>query len=220
MFTIEKKYKVKATYYFRWVTFDEEFIDQLINSDFEVGLHYETLSAYCTQNNIQSVDKEVISLCQERLKHEIKIFSGKVGVKVKTVSSHGTSKNKELGISNNVLLESANYEDFDISCAAYDRKLYCKVKAHIMDADILENFGFSYPERPLSCIEEGKSVIVFLSHPVYWYYNPLRRAKRLIKFLMGRYTTSTARKFKRIDISGLRDTKQEFASESVINLGN
>ena len=220
MFLIEKRHRAKATYYFRWDTFDKQFIDELISAGFEVGLHYETLSAYCTKNSIQVVDKEILSICKEQLKREIQLFNEKTGAKIKTVCSHGSPENRQLHVSNNVLLEDENYKDFDIKCEAYDRSFYTKVDVHIMDADILNNYGFAYHSNPTKSIKDGKKLIVFLSHPAHWKLNHLQRMIRLVKFTLGMYTTNTTRVFKRIDISGLRDTKQEFASESVINLGN
>ena len=209
MFSIEKKHNVRATYYFRWSTFDKEFIEQLVESGFEVGLHYETLGTYCTQNNIRIVDNEVIRVCKERLKNEIQIFNRDAGVHIKTVCAHGSSINRQLCVTNNVLLENEDYQNFDIKCAAYDKDFYNKVDAHIMDTNLLNNFGFSYKHNPIQSIKDGNKLIVFLSHPAHWNLKMSQRIKMLIKLILGQYTTNTTRVFQRINLAGLASNKSK-----------
>lgn len=205
MSAIEKTHNVKAAYYFRWATFDKQFIHELADAGFEVGFHYETLGAYCAENDIHVVNKEVIIVCKEKLKMEIQRFNYKAGLRIKTVCAHGLAKNKELRVSNNVLLENENYTNFGIKCAAYDRGFYSKVDIHIMDKDILNNYGFAYENNPIESIKDGKKLIVFLSHPVHWKLSLSQRMKRMIKLMLGKYTTNTKRVFERIDVAGLQD---------------
>lgn len=199
MFEIERKYGVKATYYFRWSTIDMNLIRELDRHGFEAGLHYETLGRYCEENNISSVDAGILKSCREILKAEIDKFNKWTGIRIKTCASHGHPKNMAMGISNNVLFEGEDYKSYGLEGEAYDRDFYEREKTvHISDCNILYNYGFFYGSNPLKEIYEGRKVVVFLSHPEYWQYSINSRIKMMVKLLSGRYTTSSSEEFKRI----------------------
>ena len=202
LFSIEKNHNAKATYYFRWKTFDKQLIDELVKSGFEVGLHYETLGAYCAENDIRIVNNAVINICKKKLKNEIQDFNRLAGLHIKTVCAHGSSINRQLGVTNNVLLENEDYRKFHIKCAAYDKEFYSKADAHIMDTNLLHNNGFAYKQNPIQSIKEGRKLIVFLSHPRHWHLEFSQRTKMLIKFILGQYTSNTTRVFQRINLEG------------------
>lgn len=199
MFEIEKNNNVKSTYYFRWNTIDLDLIKQLDKNGFEVGLHYETLALYCEKNNITKVDDNVLEKCRQLLKDEIKEFEHKTNVKVQTIASHGHPKNLEIGLSNNVLLEEEKYSDYHIISESYDKSVYKNVNTHIMDTNILYNYGFAYKQNPIESILKGDNIIIFLAHPDHWKYDFKTRIKMVIKLFIGKYNTSTNREFKRID---------------------
>lgn len=203
MFEVEKKNNVKATYYFRWSTIDYDLAKEMNDSGFEVGLHYETLATYCLKNNINSINNEVIEKAKEELKKEIKEFKEKTGINIKTIANHGHPKNVEIGASNNVLLENEIYKNFGIVSEAYDKDFYKNVNTHIMDNNILTNYGFSYKSNPIDSILRGDKVIVFLAHPQHWKDDFGTRVKMAIKILLHKYTTSTTREFKRINDKAL-----------------
>ncbi|CCJ34286.1 hypothetical protein [Caloramator australicus] len=46
-FEIEKRYNVKASYYFRLSTIDYSLMDDIVKYSSEVGYHYEELATYC-----------------------------------------------------------------------------------------------------------------------------------------------------------------------------
>lgn len=81
---------------------------------------------------------------------------------------------------------------------AYDAKMYEDVDCHIMDGGILNNYGFSYVDTPLSAISEGKQNIVFLAHPGHWWKTIKGRIRTIGGFILGKATYSTTREFKRI----------------------
>lgn len=198
MFEIEKSVNAKASYYFRWNTFDKQLMQEIHNAGFEVGLHYETLGKYCDENNINKVDEEVINRCKELLKEEIKLFKERSEIDIKTTANHGHPKNCELRISNNVLLEDQNYEEFGIVSETYDKDFYRTVTTHIMDTDISINCGFAYASNPIESILNNDKVIVFLSHPEHWRFSVSKKIKLLMKFLLFKFTTTTKRNFIRI----------------------
>ncbi len=203
MFEIEKNNNVKATYYFRWCTMDYDIIKEMNESGFEVGLHYETLATYCLENNITELSDDTIKVCREKLKDEISKFKNNTNVDMKTMANHGHPKNVELGASNNILLENEVYKDYGIICEAYDKEFYKDVITHIMDNDVMYNFGFSYKSNPIDAINNNDKLIVFLAHPHHWKFNLKNRIKIIIKLIIGRYTTQTNREFKRIEDKGV-----------------
>lgn len=178
MFDIERKEGVKATYYFRWCTFDLNLINEIHNAGFEVGLHYETIANYCEDHHTRKIGSAEIAICRENLKTEIKDFKEKTGINIQTISSHGNPINREIHMPNNVLLQGQNYSDYGIVSETYDREiLKNEIKSYICDNDLLKNDGFSYRANPIDSIMQNKQVIEFLSHPTHWYYTAYQRSQ-------------------------------------------
>ena len=200
MFELERVVGIKSTYYFRFSTIDLLLIHEMINAGFEVGLHYETISDYIRKN--ECTDKKQINLekMREHLLREVRAFEGIIGCKTTSCCSHGTSENVKLGISNNVLTEKQNMEDFGLKFEAYSSELYDEyIDCHIMDNEILYNYGFSYSDTLVSVIDEKRPNIVFLTHPNHWFYDtPVRQVRKMCAWAIGRATYSTERSFNRI----------------------
>lgn len=189
MFEIEKKNNVKATYYFRWKTFDKQLIDEISKQGFEVGLHYETIATYCIKYNKYIVTEQDLKKCREILKKEIKDFKLLSGVNIETIASHGNPVNKAIGVPNNVLFYGQKYSDYGVLGETYDRNiLKYYIKSYICDADLLEKSGYSYSSNPIDSIMKGDKVIEFLSHPNHWYYDVYNRARMYIQVENGDYT--------------------------------
>lgn len=178
MIDIEKNNNVKATYYFRWETFDKALIKEVESAGFEVGLHYETIATYCIKNKKYKIDNTDLAKCRELLKEEIKQFKEKSGIDIKTIASHGNPVNKKINIPNCVLLKGQKYKDFGIVSETYDDDILNNyVKSYICDGEIVNNFGYSYDTNPIDSIMKGDKVIEFLSHPNHWNYNVYERAE-------------------------------------------
>ena len=207
MFLVEKSLGVHSTYYFRKSTFDLELMNRMIDAGFEVGFHYETLSDYATEKKLSCVTKEDLGICRQRLKEEIIDFNSKIKKPITSVVSHGAPKNREVGESNNVLLENQNYEDYGIMFEGYDKELYANcINAHIMDNNIRRNYGFSYLVTPMDAIDRNESNIIFLAHPNHWFFDFGHWIWNLIAFACGRCTYEPNSTFKRImDNGGLVD---------------
>jgi hypothetical protein len=186
MFEIEKKNDVKATYYFRWATFDKKLINEISNADFEIGLHYETIATYCIKNKTRIIKQKDIVKCREILKKEIKEFKAKSGINIETIASHGNPVNREIGITNSVLLIGENYKNYGIIGETYDKDIMKdKIKSYICDGEISSNYGFSYSENPIDSILKSSKVIEFLSHPNHWDYNINSRVKLFMQLEYG-----------------------------------
>lgn len=175
MLDIEVKNHVKATYYFRWATFDKSVIDKIVKAGGEVGLHYETLATYSIEHRQNYVTKADIIKCRDILKKEIKDFKEESGIDIKTISSHGNPINKTLGVPNYVILEGQKYSDYGVVEETYDSNILKNyISSYICDDDLSINDGFAYKADPIDSIEENKKVIEFLSHPHHWYLSKLR----------------------------------------------
>lgn len=186
MMEIEKKNNVKATYYFRWKTFDNPLIQELHREGFEIGLHYETIAQYCINNHKYTIDANDIKICRGLLKEEIKKFKQLTGIDIKTISSHGNPVNKKIGIPNYVLLLGEKYSDFGIVGETYDENIVRNyIKSYICDGELIKNDGFSYSTNPIDSILADDKVIEFLSHPNHWNYDRYKRAKLFIEVKNG-----------------------------------
>lgn len=182
MFEIEKKNNVKATYYFRWSTFDKELIQEISKEGFEVGLHYETIATYCIQNENYNIDNEDIEKCREILKNEIKKFKEESGVNIQTISSHGNPVNKSIKMPNWVLFNDQNYKDYGIVGETYDKDIINHyISSYICDGELTKNGGFSYRTNPINSIIKNDRVIEFLSHPNHWNFDVYKRSALYIK---------------------------------------
>lgn len=199
MFEIEKKLGVHATYYFRWSTIDKDLINDMLNSGFEVGLHYETVATYIREHQIRDKNDLSISEMQSVLKKEIQNFKSNYNSEMVSCCSHGAKENIELDISSNILLEDVEYSEYDILFEAYDKNMYVKGKIyHIMDGNIRNNFGFSYKSNPLKGMQENCQNIVFLAHPIHWKFDIISWFVNIVYFLCGKNKYSTEREFRRI----------------------
>lgn len=182
MFDIEKNEGVKATYYFRWKTFDLNLIKQIAAAGFEVGLHYETIATYCIEHHTRKIGPDEIVKCRELLKQEIKDFKKKSGIDIQTIASHGNPVNREINIPNNTLLIGEKYSDYGILSETYDPIILKEyVKSYICDNDLLIKDGFAYNANPIESVMQNAKVIEFLSHPSHWYYTVYQRAKMYLE---------------------------------------
>lgn len=186
MFEIEKANHVKASYYFRWRTFDKRLIQDIAKEGFEVGLHYETIATYCIKNDKYRLNSEDMKECRALLKNEIASFKELTGVDIKTIASHGNPVNRKIRIPNFELLIGQKYSDYGIIGETYDSKImHQNIKSYICDAELTKKSGFSYPENPIGSMLDNAQVIEFLSHPNHWNYDNFRRAKYYIELEHG-----------------------------------
>lgn len=199
MFEAERDVNVKSTYYFRFSTIDKELIKEMLDSGFEVGLHFETIADYAKAHNIKDKSEIDIELMKQQLKEDIRKFEEIIGHKTFSCCSHGTPENSKLGISNNAITEHADLLEFGLGFEAYQKEMYEFVDCHIMDGSIIRNFGFSYADTPITAVENGYVNIIFLSHPNHWYF-PLKKKMRLLGgLLLGKGEMKKAqRKFLRV----------------------
>jgi hypothetical protein len=170
MFEIESKYSVKSTYYFRWSTFQEEIMKKIKDSGFEVGLHFETIATYAKANKLNSIGSEDIEKCRIILEKEIERFILLFG-NLNSICSHGAHENRKFRIPNTVLVNDDIKNKYGIF-EAYDIK--DEFDAYISDRDFTVGV-WRYNINPLEEFDKGTKRIYFLSHPIHWGRNLIKR---------------------------------------------
>ena len=199
MFEKEKKMGISSTYYFRKSTVDKHLIDEMIDADFEVGFHFETIANYVREKGNVKKNQIDYELMSERLKCEIQEFEMIIGHKIHSICSHGADENINLGVSNNTITEERDMCIFGVDFEAYSEKIYKDIDCHIMDCTITRGYGFAYYDNPYSAVDEGFSNILFLSHPEHWYDSKRRRKAKIRDIVKGKAVfRKSKRMFKRI----------------------
>jgi len=172
MFEIEKKYKVKSTYYFRLNTYDIKLMEEIHKYGSEVSYHYEEISQYCKDKRIFNKDL-IFKNFQEIEEQFVKNFlhlQEQLSFNFNTVSSHGDHINRKLNIRNVELLKNNLQlrEKLNIKCEAYDNIILNNIESYLSDT------SFRYFEKkinPIQNIINGDNVILFLTHPRQWKSN-------------------------------------------------
>ncbi|MCX7904014.1 MAG: hypothetical protein N2486_05840 [Caloramator sp.] len=166
-FEIEKKYNVKASYYFRLSTLDYSLMDDIVRLGSEVGYHYEELAAYCKRNKIKSK----VSITDEDLENIYNEFVSNLNLyfknyDIKSIASHGDFYNRQIGVPNHYLFEKYSYTDLEIEVETYNKELLQSFDAYVSDARIRPFWRDGY--SVIDAIKEDKKKVLFLSHPANW----------------------------------------------------
>ncbi len=170
-FKIEKKYNVKASYYFRLSTLDYSFMNEIEKYGSEASYHFEEIAQYCKDHNIRS--KEGVFNNMENIK-EIFISNFKMiesnlsTTKLKTVCSHGDFVNRKLKILNNEITKDKCIRNLlEIDCETYDKDIMDSFNIYVSDS--------AYPKyyKPNNIFDYigKKNIICMLTHPRHWRTN-------------------------------------------------
>ena len=182
-FEIERKYNVKATYYFRLSTLDFDFMKKIENYGSEASYHFEEIATFAKDNHIKSKEDILDRLdeLKEIFKNNFKKIESKLGgVKLQTICSHGDFVNRKLKIVNNEITKDKNLrKELGIICETYDKNLMNSFDIYVSDQP--------YPKfyTPKSIFEYigNKNIICMLSHPrqwrVNWVVNTIDNLKRI-----------------------------------------
>jgi len=186
-FKIEKKYGVKATYYFRLSTLDIAFMQEIENYGSEASYHFEEIAQYCKDQHIKTKEEAIQSLgeIKELFSKNFKNIEKQLGFKMQTVCSHGDFVNRKLKIINNEITKDENLRKrVGILCEAYDKDIMQSFDIYVSDK--------SYPVfySPKSIFEYIGKVdkIYMLTHPRQWksnfIVNSVDNAKRVVEGLL------------------------------------
>jgi len=169
-FEIEKKYGVKATYYFRLSTLDFKFMKEINSYGSEVGYHFEEIAQYCKDNHIKSATEAMLNIdkIKEIFIKNIQNLEKNLGFKIETVASHGDFVNRKLGIINNEITNDKELrKKVGILIESYDKKLMDSFDIYISD----KQYPIFY--TPINIFDAiGKyNIICMLTHPRQWEVN-------------------------------------------------
>lgn len=166
-FEIERKYNVKASYYFRLSTIDYSLMDDIVRYGSEVGYHYEELATYCKRNKIKSklsiTEKDLENIYNEFVSNLNLYFKNYA---IKSIASHGDFYNRHLGLPNHYLFEKYSYNNLGIEVETYNKELLESLDAYVSDARLKPFWRDGY--SVVDAINHNKKKILFLSHPANW----------------------------------------------------
>jgi len=179
-FKIEKKYGVKASYYFRLSTLDFDFMREIEEYGSEASYHFEEIATFAKDNHIKSKNEIVkrIDNIKNIFKQNFKNIENEVGYKLETVCSHGDFVNRKLQIVNNELTKDNNLRnELGIICETYDKELMDSFDIYISD----KPYPIFY--TPMSIFEyiNKVNIICMLTHPRQWRSSWLCNTKENLK---------------------------------------
>jgi len=175
-FKIEKKFNVKATYYFRLSTLNFEFMQEIEEYGSEASYHFEEIAQFAKDNHIKSKENilDRIDEIKKIFKQNFKMIEEKLGFKLKTVCAHGDFVNRTLKIVNNEITKDKTLKDeLGILCEAYDEDILNSFDIYISDKPYPQ---FYTPNKIFSYIGK-KNKICMLSHPRHWKVNWIENTK-------------------------------------------
>jgi hypothetical protein len=179
-FEIEKQYNIKATYYFRLSTIDIALMKEIEKYGSEASYHFEEIATYCKIHHIKSIEEVSSHLpkIETLFKENFSNIQNQLGVKLKTVCSHGDFVNRKLGIINNKLTHNQLLrEELGIISETYDSKVMKSFDAYISDGTFLLDWETEDILKRCS----GKNIICMLSHPREWRVSILSNTAENIK---------------------------------------
>jgi hypothetical protein len=170
LFYLEKKFGVKATYYFRLSTLDVRLMAEIREYGSEVGYHYEELATYAKRFGLRSKDEVLkhIDPIRAEFERNFKDLEKRLGFKLNTVASHGDFANRKLGLLNTLILEDkALRERLSIECEAYDDILMSFFDVYLSDGPPRDYYPRGSPFAALSTAKR----IYLLTHERHWRTN-------------------------------------------------
>jgi hypothetical protein len=169
-FEIEKKYGVKATYYFRLSTLDFDFMKEIHEYGSEASYHFEEIATFAKENHIKTTQEilERLDEIKEIFKQNFKMIENKLEFKLQTVCSHGDFVNRALKIVNNEITKDTSLrKELEILCETYDKDLMNSFNIYVSDRPYPV---FYSPDNIINYIGK-ENIICMLSHPRQWRSN-------------------------------------------------
>ena len=164
MFEIEKKHGIKSSYYFRLSTLDFSLMREIEEYGSEASYHYEELATYAKKNRIKcpiALRQRMPEIRSDFIANFSRIEQ-RLGIKMRTVASHGDFANRRLKISNTEILDDQQLRAAcGIECETYDRALLDHVDIYISDRPAPQYY---YPTSPLDALRAHRRICL-VTHP-------------------------------------------------------
>ena len=182
-FAVEKSLNITASYYFRLITLDYEFMKEIESHGGEASYHFEEIATFCMKNGIKSKNECLMHL--EAIRNDFISNYYKIqnitGLPMKTVVSHGHFINRKIGQSNNIIINQNIRALLGIIADPYDQKLRDLINTHISDCAYP---NFYRTEPVINAIQRQDRVICFLTHPNHWRVNRIENTKVIFKRIL------------------------------------
>jgi hypothetical protein len=165
LFEIEKRHRIRSTFYFRLSTLDYDLMHEIEEYGSEASYHYEELAAFAKRNNIKAPAEIRRRLPDIRAEFAVNIglIERRLGKKLTTVASHGDFANRRLQLANTEILDDPQLRDAcGIECEAYDHKLLVHFDMYIADRPPPLYY---HPSSPVDAIAGRYDRIYLLTHP-------------------------------------------------------
>lgn len=166
--SIERELGIKATYFFRLRTWDNDIVKAIVDAGHEVGYHFEELAIFAKQKHLKKPHKVIIHKHQMLELLDSNLQALRTYYPINSLASHGDFANRVLGIMNHTLTDDIDWRrKMGIEYEAYDEKITSAYNNHVSDSPYPVRFKGAHP---LSMIASRKSFL-FLTHPRWWHRN-------------------------------------------------
>ena len=156
---------------------------EIQNYGSEASYHYEELASFCKRNkikNIEGVDSRLDEI-RNLFINNFTMLETRIGIKFRTVASHGDFVNRKLKLTNNYFLDDDVRKQLQIEAEAYDSIFMKNYSITISDKEAPLYFS---PMHPLEALAKNYPVIYLLSHPRQWRSSFLHNTKDNLQRLM------------------------------------
>lgn len=176
LFELEKKYKIRSSFYFRLSTLDFKLMREIEDYGSEASYHYEELATFAKQHRIRDAARVQARMpeIREAFMQNFHAIERRLGTKMTTVASHGDFANRKLKLNNTEVLKDQQLRDScGIRCEAYDQALLERFDFYVADRPHPMYYHPSAPSDALGACQR----ICFLSHPRQFETNWLENTK-------------------------------------------
>lgn len=168
---IEKSVGFTGSYYFRLRTADREVMRRIADDGAEVGYHFEEVASYAKAAGL-TTEAEIrahFPQIRARFLDNLTRLRAYTGLLIATAASHGDFLNRRLGVTNEILLQDADFRrQAGISLEAYDSGYLDKIAARVSDHPQPKPWLFRTGRTFEEMIAAGEGPIEILTHPRHW----------------------------------------------------
>jgi hypothetical protein len=164
LFEMEKKYGIKASYYFRLSTLDFALMREIEDYGSEASYHFEEVATFAKKNRIKdpAVVRDLLPEIRQAFRRNFDWLEQQLGKKLRTVASHGDFANRRLKVSNTeILADERLREECGIECEAYDRGLLEHIDMYIVDRPPPQYY---WPTSPMDVVALNRNICL-VTHP-------------------------------------------------------
>ena len=169
MWRIEHSLGISGSYFFRLSTLDLDLMNDIAAAGGEASYHYEELATVAKRRHLRSRSSalEHVSEAQDLFRTNVDRLRAQTGLPIRVVASHGDFVNRELGLTNWLILDDPAFRgEVGIDLETYDHDFINHVTSRHAD---LTRPPYWTPADPAEAIARNERVIYLLVHPRSWH---------------------------------------------------